>query len=124
MIFIGLLIGALAAAVPVAAVAASVTALKLETQVVKGDWEEILKRGTIRVAVPYSRTLFFNDRGNQMGLTAEIIREFEQWLKKKYPKRSRPITVLAIPTTRDKLFGKLRNGYAEIAAGNLTITAE
>ena len=124
MIFIGLLIGALAAAVPVAAVAASVTALKLETQAVKGDWEEILKRGTIRVAVPYSRTLFFNDRGNQMGLTAEIIREFEQWLKKKYPKRSRPITVLAIPTTRDKLFGKLRNGYAEIAAGNLTITAE
>jgi membrane-bound lytic murein transglycosylase MltF len=59
-----------------------------------------------------------------MGLTAEIIREFEQWLKKKYPKRSRPITVLAIPTTRDKLLAKLRNGYAEIAAGNLTITAE
>ena len=124
LIFIGLLMGALAAAVPVAAVAASVTALKLETQAVKGDWEEILKRGTIRIAVPYSRTLFFNDRGNQMGLTAEIIREFEQWLKKKYPKRSRPITVLAIPTTRDKLFGKLRNGYAEIAAGNLTITGE
>jgi membrane-bound lytic murein transglycosylase MltF len=59
-----------------------------------------------------------------MGLTAEIIREFEQWLKKKYPKRSRPITVFAIPTTRDKLLAKLRNGYAEIAAGNLTITAE
>ena len=124
MIFIVLLIVALAAAMPVAAVAASVTALKLETQAAKGDWEEILKRGTIRVAVPYSRTLFFNDRGNQMGLTAEIIREFEQWLKKKYPKRSRPITVLAIPTTRDKLLTKLRNGYAEIAAGNLTITAE
>ena len=100
MIFIVFLIGALAAAVPVAA---SVTALKLETQAVKGDWEEILKRGTIRVAVPYSRTLFFNDRGNQMGLTAEIIREFEQCQKKKYPKRSRPVTVVAIPTTLDKL---------------------
>ena len=119
-----LLLGALAAAAPVTALAASVTALKLETQAVKGDWDEISKRGTIRIAVPYSRTLFFNDRGNQMGLTAEIIREFEQWLKKKYPKRSRPITVFAIPTTRDKLLAKLRNGYAEIAAGNLTITAE
>jgi membrane-bound lytic murein transglycosylase MltF len=115
---------ALTAAAPVTTAAAAITALKLETQAVKGDWDEILKRGTIRVAVPYSRTLFFNDRGNQMGLTAEIIREFEQWLKKKYPKRSRPITVLAIPTTRDKLLAKLRNGYAEIAAGNLTITAE
>ena len=124
MFIVFLLLGALAAAAPVTALAASVTALKLETQAVKGDWDEISKRGTIRVAVPYSRTLFFNDRGNQMGLTAEIIREFEQWLKKKYPKRSRPITVLAIPTTRDKLLAKLRNGYAEIAAGNLTITAE
>jgi membrane-bound lytic murein transglycosylase MltF len=122
LIFI--LLAAITAAAPAITVAASVTALKLETQAVKGDWDEILKRGTIRIAVPYSRTLFFNDRGNQMGLTAEIIREFEQWLKKKYPKRSRPITVLTIPTTRDKLLTKLRNGYAEIAAGNLTITTE
>jgi membrane-bound lytic murein transglycosylase MltF len=122
LIFI--LLAAITAAAPVTTAAAAVTALKLETQAVKGDWDEILKRGTIRIAVPYSRTLFFNDRGNQMGLTAEIIREFEQWLKKKYPKRSRPITVLTIPTTRDKLLTKLRNGYAEIAAGNLTITTE
>jgi membrane-bound lytic murein transglycosylase MltF len=122
--FIFILLAAITAAAPAITVAASVTALKLETQAVKGDWDEILKRGTIRIAVPYSRTLFFNDRGNQMGLTAEIIREFEQWLKKKYPKRSRPITVLTIPTTRDKLLTKLRNGYAEIAAGNLTITTE
>jgi len=43
--------------------AGEVTALKLETQAFKGDWDAILARGTIRVAVPYSRTLFFNDRG-------------------------------------------------------------
>ena len=103
--------------------AAERTALKLETQAYKGDWDKILERGTIRIAVPYSRTLFFNDRGTQMGLTAEVIREFEQWLKKKYT-RSRPITVLATPTTRDKLLSNLREGYAEIAAGNLTITEE
>ena len=56
--------------------AAEVTALKLETQAFKGDWEAILARGTIRVAVPYSRTLFFNDRGTQMGLTADALYEF------------------------------------------------
>ena len=104
--------------------AAERTALKLETQALKGDWDAMFQRGTIRVAVPYSRTLFFNDRGTQMGLTVEVIREFEQWLMKKYKNRTRPITVLAIPTTRDRLLSNLRNGYAEIAAGNLTITAE
>jgi membrane-bound lytic murein transglycosylase MltF len=56
--------------------------LKLETQAVKGDWDEIFERGTIRIVVPYSRTLFFNDRGNQMGIAAEIIREFGGWLNK------------------------------------------
>jgi membrane-bound lytic murein transglycosylase MltF len=118
------LLGALAVAAPVTARPASVTALKLETQAAKGDWDKIFERGTIRVAVPYSRTLFFNDRGNQMGLAAETIREFDGWLKKKYRTRSRPITVLAIPTTRDRLLANLRNGHAEIASGNLTITAD
>ena len=99
MSIIFILLAAITAAAPGAAVAASVAALKLETQAVKGDWDEIFERGTIRVAVPYSRSLFFNDRGNQMGLAAEIIREFDQWLKKKYRTRSRPLTVLATPTT-------------------------
>jgi len=104
--------------------AAEVTALKLETQAFKGDWEAILARGTIRVAVPYSRTLFFNDRGTQMGLTADALYEFQLWLNRKYSLSHRPITVLPIPTTRDQLFPKLRKGYAEIAAANLTITPQ
>jgi membrane-bound lytic murein transglycosylase MltF len=124
MTILFLVLAALASTPPQAVAAAAATALKLETQAVKGDWEAISERGTIRVVVPYSRTLFFNDRGNQMGLAAEVIREFEQWLKKKYKTRSRPITVLATPTTRDRLLTNLRNGRAEIAAGNLTITAE
>jgi membrane-bound lytic murein transglycosylase MltF len=104
--------------------AAELTALKLETQAVKGDWDAITKRGTLRVAVPYSRTLYFNDRGTHRGLTADVIRELERWLKKKQRSHSHPVTVLAIPTTRDKLLVSLRNGHAEIAAGNLTITSE
>ena len=59
-----------------------------------------------------------------VGLTAEFIHEFGQWLKKKYRARSHPLTVLATPTTRDRLFTNLRDGYGEIAAGNLTITPE
>src|SRR5678815_5804968 len=80
--------------------AAEPTALKLETQAFKGDWETILRRGTIRVAVPYSRTLFFNDRGTQMGLTADALYEFQRWLNRKYSLSHRPFTVFLIPTTR------------------------
>lgn len=115
---------ALTAAAPVRTAAAAVTALKLETQAVKGDWDKISERGTIRLVLPYSRTLFFNDRGTQMGLDAETIREFDGWLKKRYRTRARPITVFAMPTTRDRLLTNLRSGHAEIAVGNLTITAE
>ena len=124
LVIVFVFLAAWAPACPQPLAAAAVTALKLETQAVKGDWDEIVARGTIRVVVPYSRSLYFNDRGTHMGLTAEAIREFEQWLKKKYKTRSRPITVLATPTTRDRLLTNLRNGRAEIAAGNLTITAE
>jgi membrane-bound lytic murein transglycosylase MltF len=121
-----LLLDVLAVAVRVTSAAATAnrTALQLQTQAFKGDWDVISERGTIRIAVPYSRTLYFNDRGAQRGLTAEDIHEFEQWLKKKYKGNSRPVTVLAIPTTRQSLFSNVRDGHAEIAAGNLTITAE
>lgn len=99
-------------------------ALSTETQVFKGDFEAMKKRRTIRVAVPYSRTLFFNDGGVQRGITADTIQEFERWLNKKYKTGKHPITVYMIPTTRDKLLTKLIEGKADIAAGNLSITAE
>ena len=98
--------------------------LSTEAKVYKGDFDVMLKHRVIRVAVPYSRTLFFNDKGVQRGLTAETLQQFERWLNKKYKTGSRPITVYAIPGTRDKLLQKVIDGKAEIAAGNLTITPE
>lgn len=98
--------------------------LSVDFTVFKGDFEAMKKRRLVRVAVPYSRTLFFNDKGVQRGLTAENIQQFERWLNKKYKTGAHPITVLAIPVTRDRMLPMLLNGKADIAAGNLTITAE
>ena len=98
--------------------------LSTEAKVYKGDFDVMLKHRVIRVAAPYSRTLFFNDKGVQRGLTAETLQQFERWLNKKYKTGSRPITVYTIPGTRDKLLQKVIDGKAEIAAGNLTITPE
>jgi membrane-bound lytic murein transglycosylase MltF len=89
-----------------------------------GDFDRILERRMLRVLVPYSRTLFFNDKGRERGVTAELVRHWEQYLNKKYAAKlgKRPLTVYLIPTTRDKLIAQLPECLGDVAAGNLTVT--
>ena len=91
-----------------------------------GDLDTMIERRMIRVLVPYSRSLYFNDRGHERGLTADGVRDFEKWINKKYRKqlKNRPITVYMIPTTRDKMLRDVVAGVGDIAAGNLTVTEE
>jgi membrane-bound lytic murein transglycosylase MltF len=91
-----------------------------------GDFQQMLDRRRIRVVMPYSRTLYFNDKGNERGLTADLMREFERHLNKKYAKQlgKRPLTIVLIPSTRDELIDSVAKGTADIAAGNLTITEQ
>jgi membrane-bound lytic murein transglycosylase MltF len=92
----------------------------------EGDFDLMLDRRMIRVLVPYSRSLYFNDKGREMGISAENIRDFERWINKKYTKQlgKRPLTVYIIPTTRDKLLPDVSQGLGDIAVGNLTVTEE
>ena len=89
-----------------------------------GDFDMMFERRIIRVLVPYSRTLFFNDKGMERGITADIVREFEGFLNKKYRSKlkKRPISVIIIATPRDQLFSEVDHGLGDIAAGNLTVT--
>jgi membrane-bound lytic murein transglycosylase MltF len=104
------------------ALAASVTGLNQDIGSRTGDLDAILETRLVRVLVPYSRTLYFNDRGKQRGLTADTLHDFEVFLNKKYHLKGRPITVVALPTTRDRLLSGLAEGRGDIAAGNITIT--
>lgn len=106
------------------ALAASVTGLEADLPPRSGDLEVLLERREVRVLVPYSRTLYFNDKGAQRGLTADTLRDFEVFLNRKYGQKGRPVTVVAVPTTREKLLTGLAEGRADIAAGNITMTAE
>ncbi len=92
----------------------------------KGDFDRMLNRRIIRVLVPYSRSLYFNDKGRERGISAETVRDFERWINKKYLKKlgKRPVTVFIIPTTRDKLLPEIVQGRGDIAAANLTVTEE
>lgn len=99
---------------------------RLTDEVFTGDFDKMFERRRIRVVVPYSRTLYFNDKGHERGLTADLMREFERHLNRKYAKQlgKRPLTVVLIPSTRDELFDAVAKGTADIAAGNLTITEQ
>jgi membrane-bound lytic murein transglycosylase MltF len=100
--------------------------LSLENERWRGDFDAMLERRIIRVLVPYSRTLYFVDKGRERGLTADLARDFEEYLNTKYAKQlgKRPVTVLLIPTTRDQLLSGVVDGLGDIAAGNLTVTEE
>lgn len=89
-----------------------------------GDFDEMLERRRIRFLVPYSRTLFYTDKGRERGVTAELARDFEQHVNRKYAKQlgKRPLTVYLVPATRDELIEDIANGQGDIAAGNLTVT--
>jgi membrane-bound lytic murein transglycosylase MltF len=91
-----------------------------------GDFDGMLERRAVRVLAPYSRSLYFNDRGQERGISADTIRAFERWLNVKYAKQlgNRPITMLIVPTTRDRLLSDVASGLGDVAVGNLTVTEE
>jgi membrane-bound lytic murein transglycosylase MltF len=91
-----------------------------------GDFDGMLERRVIRALVPYSRSLYFNDQGRERGVSAEGVRGFERWLNEKYAQQlgSRPVTILIVPTTRDRLLQDVAAGLGDVAVGNLTVTDE
>lgn len=103
---------------------APLRALPTETREWKGDFDGMLQRRMIRVLVPYSRTLYYNDKGRERGISAETARAFEQYLNKKYAAQlgKRPITLYLVATPRDELLPDVAAGLGDIAAGNLTVT--
>ena len=111
-------------AVPPAGGGATLRALPTQARHWTGDFDGMLERRAIRVLVPYSRTLYYNDKGRERGITAETARAFELYLNKKYAAQlgKRPLTLYLVPTTRDELLPDVVEGLGDIAAGNLTAT--
>jgi membrane-bound lytic murein transglycosylase MltF len=91
-----------------------------------GDFDKLLQRRLIRVYAPFSRSLYFSDKGRERGLAVELVRDFERYLNVKHAKAlgKRPLTIYVLPATRDRLLPDLEAGLADIAVGNLTVTEE
>jgi membrane-bound lytic murein transglycosylase MltF len=91
-----------------------------------GDFDQMLENRKIRVLLPHSPTLYFNDKGQERGVTGDTVRDFERYLNKKYAKKlgRRPLTIFIIPCTRDRLLADVVSGSGDIAAGDITVTPE
>ena len=70
------------ASAPAAAGKADGRSLDVATKGWKGDFDGMLERHSVRFYLPYSRSLYFIDKGRERGISADLIREFERWVNK------------------------------------------
>jgi len=89
-----------------------------------GDFDKMTDKRQIRVLVTYSKTFYFLDRGQQRGLTYDLLEEFEKYVNQKFKAKTLKINVVYIPVRRDELIPGLEKGLGDIAVANLTITSQ
>ena len=93
-------------------------------EVIRNDFDEMVKYREIRVLVVSSKTYFFLDRGTQRGITHDFLKEFEKFVNKKIQAKTLKTHIVFIPVARDQLIPGLLKGYGDIVVANLTITPE
>jgi membrane-bound lytic murein transglycosylase MltF len=86
------------------------------------DLDAMKERRIVRVLVPFSKTIYFIDKGRQFGTAAEFGLALEQYLNRGRKKQIDRIHVVFVPTPRDKLLASLNGGFGDIVMANLTIT--
>ena len=91
---------------------------------VRGDFDEMVKYREIRVLVVNSKTFYFLDRGEQRGLSYDLLKEFEKFANNKIKTKELKTHLVFIPVSRDELIPGLLKGIGDIAVANLTITPE
>ncbi|HCP54066.1 MAG: lytic transglycosylase F [Pseudomonadaceae bacterium] len=89
-----------------------------------GDFAGMQKRHMVRVLVPYSKSFYSVDRGQQAGISYDLSVALAAWLNKNHadPKAAVRWQVMLIPVARDELISQLLKGQGDIAAGGLVIT--
>ena len=89
-----------------------------------GDFDKMKAGRLVRILVPFSKTIYFLDKGAERGTAAEFGRQFEVCINQKYKTKALKIKLAFIPVSRDRLLTGLVDGLGDIAAGSLTITPE
>jgi membrane-bound lytic murein transglycosylase MltF len=89
-----------------------------------GDFDEMVKRRAIRVAVTFNRTHYFIDKGQERGVTYESLKLFENDLNTDLKTGNLKVHVVIVPMTRDQLYPALASGKVDMVAAMVTVTPE
>ncbi len=100
-----------------------VSGLPLNFERHTGDLDEMVKRGSIRALVFYSRSGFFYVDGKPEGISYEALQYFEQFVNQKLRTRQH-IQVTFIPVRPDQLESYLNEGVGDLIAYPVAMTPE
>lgn len=89
-----------------------------------GDLDGMISRRLIRAGVPFNRTFYFIDGGQQRGLSYEYLMLFEEQLNKKLGTGHLKVHVVILPLSREALLPFLQAGKVDLVVAQLTITPE
>jgi membrane-bound lytic murein transglycosylase MltF len=89
-----------------------------------GDFDEMVKHRTIRVAVTFNRTHYFIDKGQERGITYEALKAFESDLNKDLKTGNLKVHVVIVPLSRDQLYQALASGKVDMVAAMVTVRPE
>ncbi len=83
-----------------------------------GDLDGMLKREQLRVLIPFSRTFFFRANDQELGLSAEILRLYEQFLNDQVVLGEKKMEFIFLPTPEEHLIEDLLAGKGDIAVAD------
>jgi membrane-bound lytic murein transglycosylase MltF len=89
-----------------------------------GDFDAMVKRRAIRVAVTFNRTHYFIDKGQERGLTYESLKLFENDLNADLKSGNLKVHVVIVPMTRTQLYPALASGKVDMVAAMVTVRPE
>ena len=89
-----------------------------------GDFDEMVRRRAIRVAVTFNRTHYFVDMGQERGLAFEWLKRFEQELNADLKTGNLKVHVVIVPMPRDQLYAALVEGKVDMIAAMVTVRPE
>lgn len=89
-----------------------------------GDFDALVQRRAIRVAVTFNRTHYFVDQGQERGVTYEALKLFESDLNTELKTGNLKVNVVIVPMPRDQLYASLTSGKVDMVAAMVTVTPE
>ncbi|MEM7055011.1 MAG: transporter substrate-binding domain-containing protein [Pseudomonadota bacterium] len=88
-----------------------------------GDLDEMVERRVIRALVPYSPIFFFVDENARpRGISQDYLAELENYLNEQLATGTIPLSVAAVPVTRERLIPWLLEGRGDVIVADLTVT--